>query len=33
MILYPAIDILEGKAVRLARGEFDAKTVYDADPV
>jgi phosphoribosylformimino-5-aminoimidazole carboxamide ribotide isomerase len=32
MILYPAIDILEGKAVRLAQGEFDAKTVYDADP-
>lgn len=32
MILYPAIDISEGKAVRLAQGEFDAKTVYDADP-
>ena len=33
MILHPAIDILEGKAVRLARGDFDARTVYDADPV
>jgi phosphoribosylformimino-5-aminoimidazole carboxamide ribotide isomerase len=33
MILLPAIDILEGKAVRLARGDFDAKTVYDADPL
>ena len=33
MILLPAIDILEGKAVRLTRGEFDAKTVYDADPL
>jgi phosphoribosylformimino-5-aminoimidazole carboxamide ribotide isomerase len=33
MILLPAIDILDGKAVRLARGEFDAKTVYDEDPV
>jgi phosphoribosylformimino-5-aminoimidazole carboxamide ribotide isomerase len=33
MILYPAIDILEGKAVRLARGEFDSKTIYDADPM
>lgn len=33
MILLPAIDILDGKAVRLARGEFDARTVYDADPV
>jgi phosphoribosylformimino-5-aminoimidazole carboxamide ribotide isomerase len=33
MILLPAIDILEGKAVRLAKGDFDAKTVYDADPL
>ena len=33
MILHPAIDILEGKAVRLARGDFDARTVYDADPL
>jgi phosphoribosylformimino-5-aminoimidazole carboxamide ribotide isomerase len=33
VILHPAIDILEGKAVRLARGDFDARTVYDADPV
>jgi phosphoribosylformimino-5-aminoimidazole carboxamide ribotide isomerase len=33
VILLPAIDILEGKAVRLARGEFDQRTVYDADPL
>jgi phosphoribosylformimino-5-aminoimidazole carboxamide ribotide isomerase len=33
MILFPAIDILGGKAVRLAKGDFDAKTEYDADPV
>ncbi len=33
MILYPAIDILEGTAVRLARGEFSERTVYDADPL
>ena len=33
MILLPAIDILEGKAVRLARGDFDEKTVYDTDPL
>lgn len=33
MILLPAIDILNGKAVRLARGEFDEPTVYDADPL
>ncbi len=33
MILYPAIDILDGGAVRLARGEFDQRTRYDADPL
>lgn len=33
MILLAAIDILEGKAVRLARGEFDQRTVYDEDPL
>jgi phosphoribosylformimino-5-aminoimidazole carboxamide ribotide isomerase len=33
MILYPAIDILEGNAVRLVKGEFDAKKVYDEDPL
>jgi phosphoribosylformimino-5-aminoimidazole carboxamide ribotide isomerase len=33
MILLPAIDILGGQAVRLARGDFDHQTVYDADPV
>jgi phosphoribosylformimino-5-aminoimidazole carboxamide ribotide isomerase len=33
MILLPAIDILEGKTVRLLKGSFDARTDYDADPV
>jgi phosphoribosylformimino-5-aminoimidazole carboxamide ribotide isomerase len=33
MTLYPAIDILEGNAVRLVKGEFDAKKVYDEDPL
>ena len=33
MILLPAIDILDGKAVRLQRGSFDEQTVYDADPL
>ena len=33
MRLYPAIDILEGSAVRLRRGDFDERTVYDADPL
>ena len=33
MILYPAIDILEGSAVRLIKGDFEAKKVYDEDPL
>jgi phosphoribosylformimino-5-aminoimidazole carboxamide ribotide isomerase len=31
--LYPAIDIREGRAVRLLRGDYDQETGYDADPV
>jgi phosphoribosylformimino-5-aminoimidazole carboxamide ribotide isomerase len=31
--LYPAIDILDGNAVRLVRGDFAASTVYDEDPL
>jgi phosphoribosylformimino-5-aminoimidazole carboxamide ribotide isomerase len=31
--LYPAIDILGGNAVRLIKGDFDAKKVYDEDPL
>lgn len=33
MILYPAIDIRGGQAVRLLRGDYARETVYDADPV
>jgi phosphoribosylformimino-5-aminoimidazole carboxamide ribotide isomerase len=33
MILYPAIDISEGKAVRLRQGDFEDKTVYRDDPL
>ena len=33
MILVPAIDILEGRAVRLTRGSFEERTLYDADPL
>ena len=33
MILYPAIDILEGQAVRLRKGDFDDSTTYYDDPV
>jgi phosphoribosylformimino-5-aminoimidazole carboxamide ribotide isomerase len=33
MNLYPAIDMLGGKAVRLVKGDFEAKKVYDEDPL
>jgi phosphoribosylformimino-5-aminoimidazole carboxamide ribotide isomerase len=33
IVLWPAVDIRGGRAVRLARGEFDRETVYDADPL
>jgi phosphoribosylformimino-5-aminoimidazole carboxamide ribotide isomerase len=33
VILYPAIDMMEGKAVRLVKGDFAAKKVYDEDPL
>ena len=32
MILYPAIDLYEGKAVRLWKGQFDRMTVYHENP-
>jgi phosphoribosylformimino-5-aminoimidazole carboxamide ribotide isomerase len=31
--LYPAVDILGGSAVRLTRGDYEQKTVYDQDPL
>jgi phosphoribosylformimino-5-aminoimidazole carboxamide ribotide isomerase len=33
MIIYPAIDIRDGKAVRLVEGDFSKETVFDANPV
>ncbi|MGE0716006.1 MAG: 1-(5-phosphoribosyl)-5-[(5-phosphoribosylamino)methylideneamino]imidazole-4-carboxamide isomerase [Alphaproteobacteria bacterium] len=32
MILYPAIDLKDGRCVRLLRGAMDAATVYNEDP-
>jgi phosphoribosylformimino-5-aminoimidazole carboxamide ribotide isomerase len=32
VIVIPAIDLLDGKAVRLHQGRYDAVTVYDEDP-
>ena len=33
MYLLPAIDILDGKAVRLAKGDYAKVTVYNENPV
>lgn len=33
MIIFPAIDILDGKAVRLAQGSYSDVTQYNPDPV
>jgi phosphoribosylformimino-5-aminoimidazole carboxamide ribotide isomerase len=33
MILFPAIDLKDGKAVRLLRGDLDQATIFNEDPV
>ena len=33
MIIFPAIDLIGGQAVRLLRGDYRQMTVYDPDPV
>ncbi len=33
MRLYPAIDIIDGKCVRLSQGDYQKKTTYAEDPV
>ena len=32
MILYPAIDLKDGQAVRLLRGDMEKSTVFNNDP-
>ena len=32
MVLYPAIDLLDGRCVRLKQGRFEDSTVYSEDP-
>lgn len=32
MLIYPAIDLYQGKAVRLFKGDYDQMTVYSLDP-
>jgi len=33
MIIYPAIDLLDGQCVRLSQGKYDQVTVYSDDPL
>lgn len=33
MIIIPAIDIIDGKCVRLSQGDYNTKKVYNEDPV
>lgn len=33
MLIYPAIDLYEGKVVRLFKGEYNQMTVYNDDPL
>src|SRR5437870_10773882 len=33
MLIIPAVDMKDGKAVRLKQGKADQQTVYNADPV
>ena len=32
MIIYPAMDLMSGKCVRLSLGDFEQKTTYNDDP-
>ena len=32
MIIFPAIDLYDGKAVRLLKGDYNKKTVYSDNP-
>ncbi len=33
MLIFPAIDLIEGKCVRLTKGDYSAGKVYDASPL
>lgn len=33
MIIYPAIDLIDGQCVRLHKGDFNQKTTYNASPI
>ena len=31
--IIPAIDVIEGKCVRLTKGDYDTKKIYNDDPL
>ena len=33
MIIYPAIDLIDGKCVRLINGDFNKKKIYNFNPI
>ncbi len=33
MLIFPAIDLIDGEAVRLYKGEYDKKTTYSKNPI
>ena len=33
MLLFPAIDLFDGKAVRLLKGDYSKMTVYSENPL
>ena len=33
MIVYPAIDLIDGTVVRLHKGDFNKSTTYSTDPL
>ncbi|MEL6805637.1 MAG: HisA/HisF-related TIM barrel protein, partial [Bacteroidota bacterium] len=33
MLIIPAIDLIDGQAVRLTQGDYNRKKVYHQDPV
>ena len=33
MLIYPAIDLYDGKAVRLYKGDYQNMTIYSENPI
>ena len=33
MQIIPAIDLIDGKCVRLTKGDYNTKTIFDSDPL